>query len=213
MKTKSLKTHARQTDEHRTLQIKILEVIEEHLNLLQSSEGLPFKNGLFQNILSIDSQKVLEQKIEKLSAENKVLKEQCEALNERIFSSQTLHSKELQSRFEEIAILTKYLLEAERSQRPARDRLTSTRTGSAAGRAIGKIILRTIELPRVWGILSQNQQLKLQCGRLLRSGLFDPNWYLEQNPDVAKSGMNPAKHYLLHGASEGRNPSPDLLDV
>jgi len=40
-----------------------------------------------------------------------------------------------------------------------------------------------------------------------RSGLFDPQYYLEQNPDVRASGMDPAKHYLQFGAREGRNPS------
>jgi len=39
-----------------------------------------------------------------------------------------------------------------------------------------------------------------------RSGLFDRNHYLSQNPDVAKSGVNPLKHYLICGAKEGRDP-------
>lgn len=41
-----------------------------------------------------------------------------------------------------------------------------------------------------------------------RSGLFDDAWYLKENPDVATSGIDPARHYLLHGWLEGRNPSP-----
>lgn len=41
-----------------------------------------------------------------------------------------------------------------------------------------------------------------------RSGLFDEEWYLQQNPDVAACGMDPIAHYLLHGAAEGRDPSP-----
>jgi len=45
--------------------------------------------------------------------------------------------------------------------------------------------------------------------KLLRySGLFDAKWYLEKNPDVAAARMDPYRHYLLHGAYEGRNPSP-----
>lgn len=36
---------------------------------------------------------------------------------------------------------------------------------------------------------------------------FDSKWYLEQYPDVAKDGINPAKHYLKYGWKEGRNPS------
>ena len=35
-------------------------------------------------------------------------------------------------------------------------------------------------------------------------GDFDPNVYLELNPDVARAGVDPATHYLQYGAKEGR---------
>lgn len=44
-------------------------------------------------------------------------------------------------------------------------------------------------------------------GYIKRSKLFDPVWYLKQNPDVLQSGMKPAKHYYFFGWKEGRNPS------
>lgn len=37
---------------------------------------------------------------------------------------------------------------------------------------------------------------------------FDRNWYLAQYADVANSGADPAEHYLMHGAAEGRDPGP-----
>jgi hypothetical protein len=40
------------------------------------------------------------------------------------------------------------------------------------------------------------------------SGLFDPDWYLQRNMDVAKAGFDPLDHYLRHGGLEGRDPSP-----
>jgi hypothetical protein len=40
-----------------------------------------------------------------------------------------------------------------------------------------------------------------------RSGFFDPDWYLETNLDVARSGGDPLDHYLELGASQGRAPS------
>lgn len=40
------------------------------------------------------------------------------------------------------------------------------------------------------------------------SGLFDPDWYRATYPDVAGSGMDPAEHFLLHGAREQRDPGP-----
>lgn len=39
------------------------------------------------------------------------------------------------------------------------------------------------------------------------SGLFDRQGYLEHYPDVALSGMDPVRHYVQHGAAEGRNPN------
>lgn len=43
---------------------------------------------------------------------------------------------------------------------------------------------------------------------LLKSGLFDPEYYLRRNPDVAASGIDPVGHYLRHGAGEMRDPGP-----
>ncbi len=41
--------------------------------------------------------------------------------------------------------------------------------------------------------------------------VFDPEWYLEQNPDVAGWALGTSadalyQHYLLHGANEHRAP-------
>ncbi len=40
-----------------------------------------------------------------------------------------------------------------------------------------------------------------------RSGLFDKEYYLKNNLDVARSCMNPIRHYVRHGWKEERNPS------
>ena len=40
------------------------------------------------------------------------------------------------------------------------------------------------------------------------STLFDAEWYLEKNPEVKKTGMDPLQHYLRYGGREGRNPHP-----
>lgn len=42
---------------------------------------------------------------------------------------------------------------------------------------------------------------------LANSDLFDAEWYLEQNPDVKRSGVDPVWHYLMFGWKEGREPS------
>ena len=38
--------------------------------------------------------------------------------------------------------------------------------------------------------------------------VFDPAFYLESNPDVAQSRIDPFEHFLLFGVKEGRNPAP-----
>ena len=40
------------------------------------------------------------------------------------------------------------------------------------------------------------------------SNIFNPTWYLSQNPDVRAMGADPLLHYLAHGAAEGRDPCP-----
>jgi glycosyltransferase involved in cell wall biosynthesis len=42
------------------------------------------------------------------------------------------------------------------------------------------------------------------------SALFDPDWYLARYADVRARGIDPALHYLRHGAAEGRDPGPDF---
>ena len=42
---------------------------------------------------------------------------------------------------------------------------------------------------------------------ILASDLFDPDYYLQQNNDVAKAGFDPAIHFIRHGGKERRNPS------
>jgi hypothetical protein len=41
---------------------------------------------------------------------------------------------------------------------------------------------------------------------IAKSELFDASWYLSQYPDVKESGVDPALHYTLYGATERRNP-------
>lgn len=54
------------------------------------------------------------------------------------------------------------------------------------------------------------QELAARIQLLRESGLFNEDWYLQRYTDVAKAGIDPLKHYLGHGAAEGRDPSPDF---
>jgi hypothetical protein len=50
--------------------------------------------------------------------------------------------------------------------------------------------------------------VKIQIETVRKSDLFDASWYLKTYPDVAQSEVDPARHYVLHGALDGRNPGP-----
>lgn len=52
--------------------------------------------------------------------------------------------------------------------------------------------------------------LKDQIGLLTKSKLFDADWYQKTYPDVASAGISPERHYVLHGALDGRNPGPEF---
>ena len=45
----------------------------------------------------------------------------------------------------------------------------------------------------------------------LRLETFDAAWYFDTNPDVAAANADPFKHYVLHGAAEGREAPPGYL--
>ncbi len=48
---------------------------------------------------------------------------------------------------------------------------------------------------------------RLQMSQIMKSGWFDPMWYLANYPTVRISGLNPLKHYYFWGAYHGFNPS------
>jgi hypothetical protein len=54
----------------------------------------------------------------------------------------------------------------------------------------------------------EQKQTTEEIKLLKNSGLFDEAWYLAENEDVAKEGVDPVEHFINHGATEGRNPSP-----
>ncbi len=51
-----------------------------------------------------------------------------------------------------------------------------------------------------------------QYRAIRNSGLFDPHFYVTQNPDVSRSGQDPLFHYISRGELEGRKPNP-LFDI
>src|SRR5690606_17529215 len=73
-----------------------------------------------------------------------------------------------------------------------------------AAAAFGRAV--TVFLAGRWRYLPRRLRLARQRAALLRTGLFDPDWYLRRYDDVAAAGMDPAQHYVEYGAKEGRAP-------
>ncbi len=63
-----------------------------------------------------------------------------------------------------------------------------------------------------WATIRQRMRQTVNERIIQRSKFFDARWYLQNNPDVAESGMSPARHYLLHGVKSRRNPSPFFVN-
>ena len=59
-----------------------------------------------------------------------------------------------------------------------------------------------------WNYANGGWQLGLNPNRL-----FDTNYYLARNPDVAAAHMNPLQHYEQYGWQEGRDPSAAFSDA
>lgn len=53
----------------------------------------------------------------------------------------------------------------------------------------------------------QERVFKEICKLLVESNLFDSEYYLKNNSDVAAGGIDPLMHFLLYGGFEGRSPS------
>ena len=115
-----------------------------------------------------------------------------EQLNLQIFDlkkQNKTQEKQLNLRFKDIAILT---CETERLEE-ARLGKFQAKLESLARSVRGRLAL-----------LKNRSALRL----IQESELFDQEWYLQRYPDVREQGVNPARHYFLSGAREGRSPGP-----
>lgn len=72
-----------------------------------------------------------------------------------------------------------------------------------------KRVLSVLSLGKAIEVLRNRRDFRNEATvNLLReSVLFDQDYYLASNADVSALGVDPLKHYMLHGWREGRNPS------
>jgi hypothetical protein len=66
-----------------------------------------------------------------------------------------------------------------------------------------------LQRSHIWNIVHWARRAASSfSGMTPAASLFDPAWYLGENPDVAATHKDPLKHYLRWGAREGRDPNP-----
>lgn len=100
----------------------------------------------------------------------------------------------LADRFDEIARLTTILAtEVERASEAAMHLAW-----------IREVFQVNESFPRWWALMPAEWRRKREHQRYQRRKLFNPDQYLEIYPDVAAHAMDPVRHYILHGMTEGR---------
>ena len=111
----------------------------------------------------------------------------------------------LAKRFEEVARLTEQLEKEQAEVDALQQQLEALKQNAAAKPAAGPLRLELTEEERE----KNRKHIDLIAG----SDLFDAEWYLETYPDIAQSKKfsdNPAAHYAMFGAFEGRKPCPEF---
>lgn len=73
-------------------------------------------------------------------------------------------------------------------------------------------VLRTLIniIPSLFSRIRKSGEFEADAALVVSSRLFDRQWYLKNNPDVARSNVNPLHHYLENGGVEGRDPGPNF---
>jgi chromosome segregation ATPase len=131
-----------------------------------------------------------------ISQNNELLGQLSHAQDE-LAKSKQVHAtaeQQIKMRHNEIAQLTKILAEQ-----------SAGLNNSAANNVwLREMMMVMARMPRWWALLPSNWRRKREHALYRRAGLFDVNEYLSTYPDVAEDGMDPVRHYILHGIEEAR---------
>lgn len=107
---------------------------------------------------------------------------------------------ELKARFDEIAGISALLIELESQLAESKRELTDKHWLQATSDIL-------IRIPTWWHFLPTKMRLRREHKKLYKAGLFDVSAYISRYPDVAMSGIDPLKHYIIHGIKENRDRS------
>jgi hypothetical protein len=140
-----------------------------------------------------------------------------QAAAELAFAESAKHdtAAKLHDRFGEIAMLTQNLREQEeryerRSGETAvltqalREQRAQNERSADGVKWLSQVHATLARRPYWWSLLPGPWRREREYRKLLLNGLFDGKNYLARYRDVADQGIDPLRHYIMHGMAEGR---------
>lgn len=152
----------------------------------------------------------LDAELARMKSENQRLRSVQADAERKAQDEKSRLEQRLGERFSEIASLTKMYSEAERRVYVKDEKIASMR--SALAQEMGKTIAALLD-SRAWRFVPGRVRIFWQMALLRRTGLFDAEWYLKTYKDVAEAAADPLRHYVAHGALEGREPNSTLAEL
>ncbi|TXK59852.1 class I SAM-dependent methyltransferase [Alkalisalibacterium limincola] len=119
---------------------------------------------------------------------------------------------EIDARFEEIALLTRRLLDAEQGLAKA-DSVSKRREAHLERLELDggvRMLNRIRRLLRRKPLALRRDPREEDIEVIRAAAALDAQWYAGAYPDVAAGGVDPVVHYVMFGADEGRDPSADF---
>lgn len=179
-----------------------------------------------------DSVKQLKAQVEAQAKELQRPSQEVDQLKRQLAQQQREAKVFADERFRELAVLTELLEKKESETQPEIDRQARELAALVALLDQHGIDYSSASVPNARQPIEQSvaesttapvevkkappltkRAIKRQVALIESSRYFDAKWYLAQYPDIArdaKMSAQPARHYLLMGGFEGRQPGPDF---
>ncbi|MGQ3670880.1 hypothetical protein ACT6QG_00585 [Xanthobacter sp. TB0136] len=114
--------------------------------------------------------------------------------------------EEAQQRLDDIAVLTEQFNRELQERNAAIDRMRknmAVNLENEIAREVGRVVSALFSEANK-GMWRRGVSTADHVRLLVENRIVDPDWYRTYHADVAASGMDPALHYLMYGAAEGR---------
>jgi hypothetical protein len=113
----------------------------------------------------------------------------------------------LKERFDEIAVLTKMVMEKQTRAEKLQHASEDIRRAMAA--------LLDVDQKTLFGKIGfvRKARVRKRAALLQRCEIFDADWYRQRYKDVADAGVDPLRHYVEHGIREGRDANSLQAEV